>query len=537
MSSRLRSPLLLDEGRLAAGCRAIGGIARMPGARGSAHRSQVRLLCAALAALAAGCLPIELGPIVQGRVLDAQSGAPVADAVVVVRFDLRRDERLPERDLLGHREARTDAEGRFRLAAEAGAGLSAWSQGGAEARVVGVIKEGYRCPHPRAVSASGRVTLQLELANDRDERRASCRPVGAGPGEAPSYQAAWQELYRRGRARPNEVHDAELERLLSARATFGFGENCRGPAVDLALSPDGERVAVALDTAEGQHVEVLRLVPEPGRLALLRLPERDRRRLGWVSDDELVLWEPGAVLAPTAAPSGSSFEHSQRTLWRSPSASAGTRRSARREPGDLADVDIARWQGRSFQVLRSLDATTGFGIDRLRIDAAGRDPVDHRLPGEACGPRGQYGRPHFRIDASGGRGLDLRFVEGGCHAVSVDFGSGAWRRLDSVPRPASECREQRRVPLAHLRSAVGDYVSVLEQTLLAADGDPEDAYSIEIGADGHTRLSGRDYMGGYLRLEVPDFPLRTPLHRIVVTTVAGAASIPAAPATDLLEPL
>jgi hypothetical protein len=469
------------------------------------QRLRVGLLCVGLAA--GGCLPVEVGPTVQGRVLDAGSGAPLAGAAVVVRFDLRPDPRLPERELLGHREAVTDAEGRFRLVAETADGLAAWTRGGAEARVVGVIREGYRCASPRAVSPSGRVTVRLEPAAGAGDRRDSCRPLGARPGEAIRYQSAWQALYRGASDGGEAPDDAELARLLGARATFGFGENCPGPAVDLALAPDGRHAAVALESSEGRRVEVLRLGSDPEPVARVHPPAGDRRRLGWVSARELVLWEPGARLAASGAP----VDASQRLLWTG-SATGSAPGEWRRVPGDPVDVGMARWQGRAFEIRRALDETTGLGVDTLRISAAGRDPVSHRLPGEACGPRGQYGRPQLRIDASGQRGLDLRFVEGGCHAVSVDFASGDWRRLDSAPRAAPGCRELRRVPLGHLRSALGDYVESLEEVL------------------------SRDYMGRYLRLEVPDFPLRTPLRRIDVTSVSGAAS-PAGPVPGLLEPL
>lgn len=495
-------------------------------------RERLGLLCAGLASLGLGCASGELGPAVEGRVIEAQGGAPVSGAVVVVRFDLRPDPRLPERDVLGHRETETDAEGRFRLAAPTVAGLAAWSRGGAEARVVGVIRDGYRCPSPRAVPASGRVTLELESSDGLEGRRASCRPLGSAPGEAPRYQAAWQALYPRAPER--EEPEAPLATLLAARANFGHGENCTGPALDLALSPDGARVAIAVQTAGGRRVAVLRLQPRPGRVAVLVPPPDDGRRLGWVSDEELVLWEPGGSLAPPAAPSASSVELSRRTLWRRPGASASI--EVDRHPRDLVDTGSARWQGRSFVQRRELDPASGFGIDLLLVSAPGRSTLEHRLPGEACGPHGQYGKPQLRVDASGARGLDLRFVEGGCHAISFDLESGRWQRLDPAGGP-SECREFRRVPLGHLRRALGDYVAKLERALLDAEGDPADAWSLHIDPEGHTRLTGRDYMGGYVQLDVPDFPLATPLRRIDVTTVAGAASPPAAPATGVLEPL
>ena len=55
-------------------------------------------------------LPVRIGPAVDGQVVDQASGKPVADALVVVRFDGRYDDVLPDRDLIGHQEARTDAQ-------------------------------------------------------------------------------------------------------------------------------------------------------------------------------------------------------------------------------------------------------------------------------------------------------------------------------------------------------------------------------------------------------------------------------------------
>ena len=69
--------------------------------------------CLAGAALAAGLLgltscvvlPVRMAPAVEGQVVDQATGKPVADAVVVVRFDGRYDDVLPDRDLIGHQEA------------------------------------------------------------------------------------------------------------------------------------------------------------------------------------------------------------------------------------------------------------------------------------------------------------------------------------------------------------------------------------------------------------------------------------------------
>ncbi len=81
-------------------------------------------------------------------------------------------------------EARSDAEGRFRVARLARPGLSLWPLFRSEAWVVAVLREGYRCPLPRTVPASGELRLALAPALDLDEQQASCRPVAAGRGQA-----------------------------------------------------------------------------------------------------------------------------------------------------------------------------------------------------------------------------------------------------------------------------------------------------------------------------------------------------------------
>ena len=52
-------------------------------------------------------MPVFPTPPVAGRVIDAKSGAPVAGAIVVVRYDARYDDLLPDRDVLGYRELRS----------------------------------------------------------------------------------------------------------------------------------------------------------------------------------------------------------------------------------------------------------------------------------------------------------------------------------------------------------------------------------------------------------------------------------------------
>jgi len=90
------------------------------------------------------------------------------------------------------------------------------------------------------------ITIELEPALDVDDQRESCRPIPAERGEAEAYMAAWRALF------PSELKPAELEaerqlsRVLEARSVFGFGENCVGPAIDLALSANGSLAGVSV---------------------------------------------------------------------------------------------------------------------------------------------------------------------------------------------------------------------------------------------------------------------------------------------------
>jgi hypothetical protein len=495
--------------------------------------------------LALGCvpLPVQPTPAVAGRVVDRESGKPVADAIVVVRFDVRRGELLPERDLIGHREAVTDATGRFRVVRSAVPGLGSWPRYGMEARVVGVMTPAHRCTRPHRVPDSGNLVLRLDVATDAADRRASCRPVAARPDETPRYLAAWRELYPRRLTSHERASERQIDQLLLARAVFGPGENCSGPAVDLSLSPSGTHVAVALEVSHGRSIEVISLAPQPRRLARVRGEEPNPSpalRLAWSSDRDLVLWDP-------ARPSADSMG-STRRLWSDPSAARAANQAAdegaRLRPLDLSDLNDegdARWQGRSFHVERRLDPASGLAAEALRITHPDGRTKTLALPGEACGPRGQYGRPHFRISADGGRGLDLRWIEGGCRAVSIDLESGRWQALSSN-RAGGTCREGRRVPLPQLRRAVRGYLGEIEDALVAAKADPSQAYRLEVAPERATRVLARDYLGAPIALVLPAFPIDTPLRRIDVTSASGAgAASPAAPVpsdpTPELQPL
>ena len=62
-------------------------------------------------------LPVRSAPGVTGRVFAQASGEPVEGALVVVRFDGRYGDQLPDREHLGHAETRTGPDGRFTIAA------------------------------------------------------------------------------------------------------------------------------------------------------------------------------------------------------------------------------------------------------------------------------------------------------------------------------------------------------------------------------------------------------------------------------------
>ena len=212
----------------------------------------------AVTQLACVVLPVRSAPGVTGQVLDEASGEPLAGAHVVVRFDGRYGDLLPDREQLGHAEARSDAEGRFRVGRFVRPGLSLWPLFHTEARVVAVLREGYRCPPPRTVPASGEVRLALTPALGPEEQQDSCRPVAAQSGQAEAYMAAWRSLY--GEPEPQRtarVNEQRTQQLLQARAVLGFGANCEGPVLDLVLAPGGERAAWVADGPAGPEVHLI----------------------------------------------------------------------------------------------------------------------------------------------------------------------------------------------------------------------------------------------------------------------------------------
>lgn len=497
-------------------------------------------------------LPVRSGQGVAGRVVDRETGAPVAGALVVVRWDGRYGDDLPDREHLGHAEARTGPDGRFEVPRYTRGGLTVWPLFETEARVVGVIHPGYRCPHPVTATGSKPVEIRLATALVAAERRESCRPVRARRGEADAYLAAWREIFPAAETAEEREERDQVERLLEARAALGFGENCRGPVLDMALSPDGARVAFLTAGADGSEVQVVELGPEGAGAASQREPVQDAppRRLAWTAPGELVLWQPSSNADRAVSPSIFAPGRSE-VVWSDDravpaalnrgAASSFDRPSPRRplDPADLRDEADTRWEGRSFALSRAIDAETGLPRDSIRVTQLDGSRHVVELPGEACGGA-RFGRPHYRIDASGDAGLDLRFVDGGCHVVRIDLENGRWTRIDREAAPAT-CRGRRRVPPAQLAAALRGWTRDLREALQRSGADPDASYALEITDTGVTRALARDYSGMPVTLSGPSFPVETPLHRIDVTNVApatrGSQPAPSPQPSQVMAPL
>jgi hypothetical protein len=479
-----------------------------------------------------------VAPGVSGTVVDKASGQPVEGALVVVRFDGHYDDILPDREVLGHREATTDARGRFSIATLIKPGLSAWPTFRTEARVVAVMRDGYRCPRPQRVPDSHEIRVGIQPALDGNDRRDSCSPVPAEKGEAVAYMAAWRELYPEVHVGPDDEEVHQLERLLSARSAFGFGENCEGPALDLALAPDGRRAAFEIAGDRESEIHVVELRANRSQLAqvIARDAQPSPRRLAWTSPIDLVLWEPSEDSYRAVSPSVFSAGAFER-IWSAsgPASRAPDRATApplRSEetavpvlvPEDLNDEGESRWRGRSFVLQQRPNPETGLPQDDLRVYREDATSYTLSLPGEVCGPRGRFGRPQYRIAADSRTSLDLRFVDGGCHVVRTDLETGAWSALDTVDRPGV-CRAARRIQPTEFRTALRGYTRELESAIFEAGADPAAAYALRIEPNGTTQLDTRGFSGESMTIEVPRFPLDTPLRRIEITTLGGGPSV------------
>ena len=481
-------------------------------------------------------VPIRSSPAVEGIVVDAETGRPVAGAVVVVRYDGRYHDVLPDRDVIAHEEARTDALGQFLAGPLRTFGLAVWPLLRIEARVVAVLGDGYRCARPHPVAPGEPLEIRLEPARDSLERRESCRPVSARPGEAAAYTAAWRALFP-AEAPERPQAERQMDRVLWARSVLGFGQNCEGPVLDLALAPGGSRAALLVAGREGVEVQAAELMAaQPGIARGVGWERRSPpRRIAWTSPRELVLWQPASPTRRAISPSRLASDGLE-VVWTAsgarslaPAAPAlGLRPSRPRaplDPADLNDEGDALWLGRSFAIHRTLDPKTGLASERLRITRRDGSSTSIELPGEACGPAGRFGRPHYRIATGGRMALDLRFVDGGCHALAIDLEDGASSRLDHTDG-GGVCRDTRRIPAEHLGLALRGYIRELEAALTRSGADPAAAYTLRIAPDGAVTVETRDFAGRPRRLAAPRFPVATPLRRIEVSVVGASTPAP-----------
>lgn len=513
------------------------------------------VLLLAIAALQAACvLPARIAPGVRGVVLDAESGEPIEGAVVVVRFDGRYGDVLPDRELLGHREGETSTSGNFDIGSIVRPGLSSWPTYKTEARVVSAIKPGYRCPDPQATIPEREVTIELRRALDLADQRESCRPVTAKRGEVAAYMTAWRELFPSERNPGDLDNERQISRLLGARSALGFGENCHGPVNDLALAPDGSHLGLSTTGHSSAEIRLVEFSSKERLDPVLIASDKHSppRRLAWTRAGDLVLWEPAGDSHQSVSPAAFGSDHFE-VVFRStrrrmppakPDLGAKPILKDNRpshtplDPADLNDEADTRWHGRSFAIERALNPETGLASESLAIALQDGTYYEIELPGEACGANGRFGRPQYRIVQGGGSAIDLRFVEGGCHAIEIDLASGDWHEIDGVGGRA-QCDRTRNIPASHLNTALRSYSREVQAARVESGGDPAASYALLIAPDGSTRVETRSHIGEAVTASVPNFPIQTPLQRINVSLIGGVQPAPTAsapvPATTSLD--
>jgi hypothetical protein len=507
-------------------------------------RALLLALAILIALLQAACvLPARIASGVQGVVVDAESGEAIEGAVIVVRFDGRQGNVLPDRELLGHREDTSDSNGNFDIGSIIRPGLSSWPMYKTEARVIAAIKPGYRCPAPQAAQPKQEITIELQRALDLDDQRESCRPVPAKRGEATAYMTTWRELFPSEKTAADIENERQISRLLEARSVLGFGDNCHGPVNDLAIASDGAHVGFSV---RGHSSSEIRVVDFSSALLEPMLIASDKnsppRRLVWTRAGDLVLWEPAGDSRSSVSPSAfgsDSFEVIFKSMNRQVPAKPdfGAKRILKDsrpkhtpvDPADLNDEADTRWHGRSFALQRALDPETGLSKETLAVALLNGTRYEFELPGESCGPDGRFGRPQYRIIEDGSKSIDLRFVDGGCHAVSIDLANGDWHKIDGIDRRA-QCNHTRNIPASHLNTALRSYSREVQVARVAAGGDPSASYALLIAPDGSTRVETRNYIGEAVSLDVPNFPISTPLERINISLIGGVQKAPTAPA-------
>ena len=106
--------------------------------------------------------------------------------------------------------------------------------------------------------------IPLQPALDAGDQRDSCRPVPANPGEADEYMTAWRALFPEEQNAEDAESERQIARILEARSALGFGENCEGPVIDLALAPDGLRAGYVA-VPERPEVRIVEFAPDGPR--------------------------------------------------------------------------------------------------------------------------------------------------------------------------------------------------------------------------------------------------------------------------------
>jgi hypothetical protein len=259
------------------------------------------------------------------------------------------------------------------------------------------------------------------------------------------------------------------------------------------------------------------------------------QRLAWMKSGDLVLWEPSEdsyrAVSPSVFSDGKFEQIWSRTGPASHAAGYGESSQLQSEaeaivlgPEELNDEGDSRWRGRSFVLQQRPNPATGLPQDDLRVYREDATSYTLSLPGEVCGPRGRFGRPQYRITADNRTGLDLRFVNGGCHVVQTDLENGEWSIIDTPDQPGI-CRAARRVQPTELKTALRGYTRELESAIFESGADPAAAYALRIEPDGTTQLDTRGFSGESMTISVPRFPIDTPLQRIEITTLGGNSDI------------
>lgn len=120
--------------------------------------------------------------------------------------------------------------------------------------------------------------------------------------------------------------------------------------------------------------------------------------------------------------------------------------------------------------------------------------------------------------------------------MRTDLETGKWTRIDGVDGPGV-CSASRRVPATHLSTALRGYVREVESIAANAGADPAAAYALRIEPGGRTQLDTRSFNGEILTIDVPRFPLTTPLRRIEVSILGSVSRVHSASRVQNLEPL